>query len=165
MTRPRISGAAASCRLVLDSEMKVMLAAPTSGSTTTMAPNVGMTLATSTSAPNTTPAMPSLRRVGRARLAATRPPTTAPRPMAEVMQPVAAGAGAERVAGDERQADLELVGEGADGRHQQQGRAQGRVGPHVAEPLAQLALLPGRGAGPRRARRGRIRARAAMQAR
>ena len=48
MTRPRISGRAASCRLVLDSEMKVMLAAPTSGSTTSMAPKVGMTLATST---------------------------------------------------------------------------------------------------------------------
>ena len=73
-------GPGRSCRLVLAREMKVTLAAPTSGSTTTMAPNVGITLASSTAAPNTTAAMPSLRRVGRARLAAISPPMTAPRP-------------------------------------------------------------------------------------
>ena len=57
------------------------------------------------------------------------------------------GAAAERLARDDREHDLELVGERADhGHHRERHRQRGRAR-HVAQALAQLAAAARRGRG------------------
>ncbi len=84
MTRPRISGAASSWSTVVPSDRNVIEAAPTATRAAISKTSVGAAAATRITAPRASVAL--TRAIGPLwrRLAVSRPPTTAPAPMAAV---------------------------------------------------------------------------------
>ncbi len=87
ITRPRISGAAPSCRVELPVDMNVMLAAPTNASATSSSASVGAPVARPIATLNAEAASTSGRSPVLPRAAISRPPATAPTPIAAVMKP------------------------------------------------------------------------------
>ena len=87
ITRPRIDGSAPSCRVELPVDMKEMLAAPTNPSATSSNARFGASVASVIAAPKAAEATTSVRMPVFPRAATTRPPATAPSPIAAVMKP------------------------------------------------------------------------------
>ena len=120
MTRPRMAGSGSSCRVALAVAMKPMRGrahehdAATSGQQPGSGPAPRRAISAAEDQGQITG---SSRGVGRARWAATRPPTTAPTPMARGEQRVGAGPAVEGDLGQQGQGDGEVVGEDADDGH------------------------------------------------
>src|ERR1019366_3231521 len=87
ITRPRMLGAAFSCRVELPVDMNEMLAPPTSARARSSIGRLGARPANASNTPNAVAAATSVGRPVLPLVATTRPPTTAPTPMAEVMKP------------------------------------------------------------------------------
>jgi len=87
ITRPRIAGSAASCSVELPVDMNVMLAPPANASVTSSKPSVGAAAASAIARPKPVAATTSGRSPVLPRAAISRPPTTAPTPIAAVMNP------------------------------------------------------------------------------
>jgi hypothetical protein len=87
ITRPRIAGAAVSWRVELAIDMNEMLPQPTSGRTASSSGRLGASVATASAAAKPAAAMVSGRSPILPRAATTSPPSTAPTPIAAVMNP------------------------------------------------------------------------------
>jgi hypothetical protein len=87
ITRPRISGAAASWSVELPVDMNDTLAAPTTASAASSTSRSGAAAASAIAAANAAAAIVTGRRPVRPRAATTRPPATAPTPIAALMKP------------------------------------------------------------------------------
>ena len=87
ITRPRISGVAASCSTVFAIELNVIEPYPTNSSAASSSGIDGATAATRIAIPQPIEARQSARPLGRALAAETRPPATAPTPMTEAITP------------------------------------------------------------------------------
>lgn len=87
ITRPRISGAAPSCRAALAVAMNRMLAAPTANSATTASGSVGAAATARISTPKTAEYRSSAVTDASERRADANPPMTAPAPMTALMIP------------------------------------------------------------------------------
>ena len=142
MTRPRICGSALSCSVVLARARNVMLAAPTNTRDTTATGRVGddgeqgdHDAEHDRDAGQGVDAVVAPARHEQAADDGTHA-------HGRRHHAVGAGVAVEGVLGHHRQDDLELVGQRADHEHHQQRRAQRRRTPHVAQPLAYLALGP-----------------------
>jgi hypothetical protein len=87
ITRPRISGSAASWRVELPVAMNVMLAPPANARAASSSPSDGATVASATATPNIAAARTSGCSPVVPRAATRRPPAIAPTPIAAVMNP------------------------------------------------------------------------------
>jgi hypothetical protein len=87
ITRPRIFGSAPSWRVELPLDMNAMLAAPTRPRAISSVARLGASAATAIAAPKAPAASTRTGSPVLPRAATTRPPPTAPTPIAEVMKP------------------------------------------------------------------------------
>ncbi len=87
MTRPRICGAVANCRVEFPIDRNETLQYPTRASATNATLSTGARAAKTSATPKATEASTMARRPVRPRAAVTKPPTTAPIPMAAVITP------------------------------------------------------------------------------
>ncbi len=87
ITRPRMTGSAASCSVEFPVDMNDTLAAPTSASAISSTANVGAAAASAVVSANAAAAIVTGRRPVRPRAATTSPPAIAPTPIAAVMKP------------------------------------------------------------------------------
>lgn len=87
MTRPRMVGSALSCRVALAVARNTIIAAPTATRTGASTAGDGMRAAATVRAPKAAAERSSTGRVGRARDAANRAPTSDPRAISDVSTP------------------------------------------------------------------------------
>ena len=148
ITRPRNWGSAVSCSVVLPVAMNAVLNKPVTASAASSPGSDGTSAAARMAIPKPAPAMVNGSSPVRARPATTSPPATAPIAHGGGEEPVGPGAAVQADAGQQRQGDLELVGQRADQGHHQQRHQQARRAADIPQALRAAGRVPARPAAP-----------------